>query len=443
MDGLIETGGIKVLADPEESAAEMVSIFRGAISYVYFSSFLLHLDVALPGVQQVTLRKLFYECGARGVKLYILYNPETAYKNLPPAEFKAQLPPSAEVHAVYGSGMVPRVARLFVSNTRYSNHHQKYLCADLETGPRFMLGGVDVDNCRATGWLGLNDHAPNFCWHEVSVSVPCSDRMLAFVRANFVHVQNAPPYPLTRGLGEYFLMTQLIANARSCIHMEAQTCISAESTANEVLMAVVKRVKRAFLENDRFHFMLITNKFQIDESAVVSWITSKQVLWSKRYLLKAAKREGVPASFLKSRVFIGYMEDPEKKHIKVHSNLLIQDGRRLLRSSSNFTDRSMSAFPCDNELGIAIQGDMVARLQQKLWRRYFMVPDHVPLLFTPEQAFEHMVAERGVVKNLKLTPRGDQTRLPDAVVNVPMDVIHLGTWFGGKEKIEWKVVPVE
>ena len=37
---------------------------------------------------------------------------------------------------------------------------------------------------------------------------------------------------------------------------------------------------------------------------------------------------------------------------KIHSQLFIQDGIRLIRSSSNITDRSLGLYPCDKEYGL-------------------------------------------------------------------------------------------
>ena len=113
----------------------------------------------------------------------------------------------------------------------------------------------------------------------------------------------------------------------------------------------------------------------------------------------------------------------------------------MVRSSSNFADRSLSSYPCDNELGVALQGRVVADFQQKLWRRYFGVPDHVPEVFLPEEAFTAMAGERGLVKRICFNKDNDTTRIPDVPVDLAMDLIHLGPWWGGKEKIEWKSVP--
>jgi phosphatidylserine/phosphatidylglycerophosphate/cardiolipin synthase-like enzyme len=332
---------VRICADTEESAAEMVDMIEHATHTIYYSSFVCTLTHPLCGRAE-TLETLFARAGARGVKIRILYNPEAAYGNLPPERFRELLPPSAEVRCVYGSGKLPPVARVLVSNMSFSNHHQKYMCVD---GERMMIGGVEVDKERA-GWLHANKADHPYCWHEVSVCVPCTPPMWQFVQDNFDRIVEAPPFPLTRGGCEHRILCRMIREARACVHMEAQTCMSAASTANLVFETVAERVARAFrTEADEFRFILLTNNKQVDESPIISWVTRQELQWSRRFLLARTAALGVPASFVAERVFVGYLEH-EGRHVKVHTNILIQDGRRLLRTSSNLTDRSMSVLPC-------------------------------------------------------------------------------------------------
>lgn len=334
--------------------------------------------------------------------------------------------------------MLPQVASLVVNNLRYSNHHQKYVCVD---GLYFMLGGTDVTSERTT-WLGLNKDG--YSWHEVAVVVSCTPRIHQFVQLNFTHIVNNPPFPLTKGLQEYELLLQMIRRAVTCVHMEAQTCISAGATYNQVFDVVMQRVQQAYASQcrgvqDRFCFLLLTNLQQVDESRVISWVTGQQVQWSRRYLRERAAHYSVPQEFMQQRVFIGTLEH-QGAHIKVHSNLVIQDGKRLLRTSSNFNDRSMSALPSDNELGIVVAGDVVARLQQRLWRRYFCVPDHVDQLFTPEEACALMTRGVGLVRPVTFRDGSDETLVPDWVINPLMRWLHTGPWFGGKTQVDWELV---
>lgn len=424
---------IRLCADGVESATELMRLFDSATQFVYFSSFLCDLKQPLAGSNR-TLLSLFRELSTRRVAMYILYNAETAYCNLPLAEFRQKLPPGAQVRAVQGDGNLPAAAKYVCNNKHYSNHHQKYVCVD---GRRFMLGGIDVASQR-TGWLQFG--AQNYSWHETSVSVPCTPAMLSFAQNNFhAVVQRSAPFPLVSGgVTEHRLIVHLIDCARSCIHMESQVCISAASTDNSVLSAVCARLFRAFQHQntDRFHFILLTNEYQIDESPVVSWTSGKQLQWSIGHLRATLGKLGITDAFIRQRVFVGVMREPGKRgrHIKVHSNMVLQDGHTMLRSSSNFTDRSLSFFPCDNELGILVHGDVVALFQQKIWRRYFGVLDE-RVVFTPEQAVVQMRREQGVISRLAHGP----LTLPRTFTTI-MALLHSIVFFGGKKKINWKLV---
>lgn len=430
-----------ILSDPVEYSAMLVRLLTAAHTSVFYSSFIAHLDVPLPGQGGVTLGALFADLCGRGVALHILYNTETAYGNLPAPEFAARLP-GAMVHAVTGSGLLPVVASWFVPNTTYSNHHQKYVCVD---DAHFMLGGTDVTADRS-GWLQPNVHG--YSWHEVAVVVRVTPSIAAFVRANFVCIVQLPPFPLTKGWQEHELLCRLITTATACVHMEAQACISGATTANRVFDALLQRLAQAHRttasggEPDWFRFMLFTNMEQRDESGWVSWVSSHELHWSRRFLYREAKALGMSREFVDSRVFIGHMVHGTT-HVKVHSNLVIQDGQRLLRSSSNLTDRSMCARPCDNELGIVVTGEVVAEFQQHLWRRYLLPgrseAETAARYFTPEQAFESMCLEQGLARRVQFRAQADSPLCPDTVVNPVMDVLHMGAWFGGREEITWSV----
>jgi phosphatidylserine/phosphatidylglycerophosphate/cardiolipin synthase-like enzyme len=158
---------------------------------------------------------------------------------------------------------------------------------------------------------------------------------------------------------------------------------------------------------------------------------------------------GVSPDFVAQRVFVGYMAEPDGpfltpygpinggRHIQVNSNIVLQDGHTLLRSSSNMTDRSLSALPCNTELGILIRSNHIANFQQKLWRRYFMIPDNnTEIVFTPEDAMANMVNEQGVVRRV-VTAYNNKSTTIDKVSDVAMSLLHQLPVYGNKRKIHW------
>jgi len=416
---------VTICLDGHESARALIRLIRSARQFVFYSAFICDVTHPLPGTgtgDRTTLLRLFNELHARGVELRMLYNDDPVYHNVSVRTMRDMLPPSARVKVVRGSGTIAPVLQLLCGgNTSYTNHHQKYVVVD---GRYFMLGGTDV-NWQRTSWRVLNNnnnntrhvhaHAPPpepYSWHETSVVVPCTPDMLRFATDNFAHaIVSAPPFPLLHGgPQEHQLILHLIYTARSCVHFESQTCISSDKTHNRVFAAVAERVARAHAavaagDVDRFRFIMITNQEQIDESKVLSWFAGQLLRRSVAFLRDdATTRLGVPPAFFDERVFVGYLQDGPH-HIKVHSNMIIQDGHTMLRTSSNLSDRSYGQFPCDNELGIALHGDAVAAFQQRLWRRLFLLDGEGRgsssssnlLLLTPEDAFQKCVAGGGVV----------------------------------------------
>lgn len=421
---------VRFCLDSVESEREVVRMFQSAQVHVYLSSFVLHLDKRLGGPEGPTPLELFHDAAARGVRLYILYNDETAYGNLEVDALRAIIPGSARVRVVKGSGVVsPFLAKLLrIQNTRYSNHHQKYIMVDDEW---IMVTGVDVNEERAA-WGELNQFG--YMWHEVSVVMRCTPEVAQFVHDNFEWMVSVPPLPLTRGADEYYCLTRLIDESREYVHMEQQTCVSAGTTANRIFEHVAQRVARAWANAlvDPFRFMLLTNVENPDESPFVSFFLKHQVYWSRRFLLARCSELGVPDEFVRERVFLGYMQF-RGSAVKIHSNLTIVDGAWMLRSSSNLSDRSMSVLPCDSELGVVVHGDAVGALQQTLWSRYLEYSGGRALTHT--DAFERMTLEMAMVRCIP--PRVDDKYVLAVLADLWCDIVNSVNAFGGKKRIRW------
>ena len=419
-----------VLIDMDECAARMVSMLQNAVHSVYYSAFVCQLDLSLPGQPPgTTINTLTSQAADRGVRVHLLFNNSTQYGNKSLDELGAD--PRVQVRGVVGDGDIPFPFNKVFGET-YSNHHQKFLMID---DSYMMVGGVGVDPSRR-GWLVPNGESPPYYWHEVGVFTPCSPAMSAWVKTQWGGVFQPPPSPLVSSVGEHVTTLRLIDDAKTCIHMEAQLCISTGSTENQVLSRVVRRLARAYYAtNDPFRFMLLVNTHQPDEHMVVSTITTVTLDWSVRMMFDSAEKMGVPASFLSERVFVGTLEH-NNTHIKVHSNLIIQDGHTMIRSSSNLTDRSLSSHPCDNELGIVIRDDQVVSLtQQRLWQRYLDLP--MDTFINPIQAHDLMCKQVGVVRAIEnFQPHSRFT--PTGVVDACMRVLHDLPYFGGKKFINWK-----
>ena len=207
--------------------------------------------------------------------------------------------------------------------------------------------------------------------------------------------------------------------------------MSAGTTANKLFDCVAQRIARAYTQRntDLFCFIFITNKRNPDESVFVNYFLSQQLAWSLRHLFAQCVRLGVPSSFLKERVFLGELVTPNGKAVKIHSNFIIADGTRLLRASSNLSDRSMSVFPCDSELGVAVHDpDVVGQLQRTLWSRY--LSPHTPN--NARDALQLMATN-------EYMPRAIHASAAGVLLNPLCDIINLVNAFGGKKQITWSM----
>jgi len=416
-----------ILLDMNACAARMVELFEAARTSIFHSSFVCQLDVPLAGQPaSVTMRNLIGAAVARGVKIHMFVNPTEQYGN---SLTDLRAVEGVELCLVESDGYIPAPFNQIFGD-RFTNHHQKFLLVDDTT---IMIGGVGVHPCRA-GWLVLNTEKPApYYWHEVGVVMPCPPDMVSWVHAMWSGTFTPPPFPFLAGEDEHVFMCRLIEEAASCIHMEAQLCISTPSTHNRVFEAVVARLVRAYATlGDPFCFIMLVNTHQPDEHIVVSTATTATLHWSRRMIMASALAAGVPAAFMRNRMFIGTLEH-RGVHIKVHTNLMIQDGHTMLRTSSNLTDRSLSSTPCDNELGVVVTGPTVAAAQQGLWSQYFDAPGP----WWPRDAFRLMAAETGVVRAVRYHADHDTTILPDAFVDFCMSSVHKLRYFGSTVPIRW------
>ena len=403
--------------DYEEASLEIIRRVQNAASEIYYSYFMCDFKCSLPGTT-VNLHTLFKQAAERGVQIFITYNVAACYGNSSVEELQALLP-FASIRSVNGDGYINGFLTNFVEHKKYSNHHQKYLAID---GKYVFLCAVEMHPQRQ-GWLKLN--SDGFYWHEIGVVFRCTPEIWRYIQICFHNGVMPPPFPLVNGnVVEHKLICKMISEAENCIHMENQICISSGTTLNQVFTAVANRIIKSFRQQDDFRFMFITNLYQMDEAKFIEHITKNQLYWSLNHLRKSVLGVGVPQEFIDSRVFIGHLEH-NNIPIKIHSNIIIKDGYECLRSSSNLSDRSLSVFKCDNELGILCKGENVKRLQQTLWNRYFRC---APTVFSPQEAFENCCSEQGVMQRI------DNQRF--FLCNVLLEYLH-ETPFYGKQVINW------
>jgi hypothetical protein len=269
-------------------------------------------------------------------------------------------------------------------------------------------------------------------------------------------------------------MRFLIRSAKTSLHIEQQMFVSNDRTWNRVARTLVERVVRAVREHAPFSVVLLTNAYNDDEGAVLQTALYMLLRWSVGWMEEYAVTQGISRSQLYEHLFVGYLECPRgtpgtaphaHAHVKLHSNIVIADSRRAVRSSSNMTDRSLSDKPCDTELSMLITDARAIRgLQNKLWARYLAtdvqtsamrdVPVHsigTPITHdagdtetVPDmhRVFKACRSGTGLVRPLSAARFTGTNMLPKSVLAVMMRALHRDASFGAREKIKWKVCGV-
>jgi phosphatidylserine/phosphatidylglycerophosphate/cardiolipin synthase-like enzyme len=359
------TSTCEFLPDFAACRASIVQLLRGARHTIFYSTFLcdFHEPLAADGTTFLTL---IDECATRGVRVHVLMNPVVDYGQQSPAHVLAKYASGqVDVRCVVGSLGPNWLTRHFSRNTKYSYHHQKYLCMD---GERIMVTGCDINSERA-GWLRKN--RLNYFWHELSVVVPCTPAMHRFCVRNHAIVNARPPQPLTTGVDEHAELYYRIMGAKHSVHIENQILITfGDAQRNKIGQAIMQRISNAVLHGDTFHVVILTNTRQDDEpSRLVHLYCRTMVTWSMQSAYALGAKYGLTAREVRAHLFIGRLECAGTL-IKVHSNIVFVDSGWMLRSSSNLSDRSWSPRPCDTELGVVVQGASVRQFQQLLFHRY-------------------------------------------------------------------------
>lgn len=301
------------------------------------------------------------------------------------------------------------------------------MCID---GKRLMVTGCDINGERA-GWLQLNQIG--YYWHELSVVVPCTPAMLGFFNANFASMTE-PVAPLLNSTAEHGAMVDMILSARHSVQLENQSFMSGPGSAIKIAEAFAERIARARQEGDtQFRAMIFTNMAQQDEPSFVTRLyCSVSLLWSVRHIERTAAALGVDLADLYEHLFFGYMES-DGVLVKVHSNILIVDGRLAIRSSSNLSDRSLSHLPTDSELGVFVTKN-VDSFQQTLFNNYMRTRD---VRYSFNEIFDVALRGGGVFRSVH--PR--LPRYPDALVNATMRFLQITPATGGQVESVFTSVP--
>ena len=423
---------VTLCSDYQECVHAFVRLIESAKKEIWYSTFLCNLTTPLPGYGQLTMSELLNSAAARGVHIRVLYNPATSYGNLELKEALALFPAkNCTIHVCTGNGRLKGFRKLMSPHHTYSYHHQKYLMVDREWA---MVTGCDVDGDRQP-WLTLN--SKNYYWLELSVvfNIRHMPQVQRYFEENWRHIV-PPPLPLINSHMEHECVQWLILHSKAYIHLEQQLFISNDKTTNRVSQVLVERVVRAVREGDKaFKCFVITNVRNPDDTPLLDFFLLMLFLWSWRWMESYAQRLGVTLPQFYEHIVFLHLEH-EGNPIKVHSNIVIQDGVRCIRSSSNLTDRSLGSLPCDTELGVVItDAAEIHRLQQTLWKRYCQLTTDVEL--STAEFFARAWSSQGHLRNVMSHALPNLFSLD--YLSFLMSMLHNEPLFGNHKKIRWTV----
>lgn len=420
-------------SDYQECVNSFVQLISTAKKELWYSTFLCNLTCPLPGHGQLTMSQLLQNASDRGVQIKVLYNPATSYGNLELKEALALFPSkNCTIHVCTGNGKLKGFRKLMSPHAVYSYHHQKYLMVDKEWA---MVTGCDVDGDRQP-WLTLN--SKNYYWLELSVvfNIQHMPKVQHFFEENWKHIVQ-PPLPLINAHMEHSLIQWLIRTSTTYIHLEQQLFISNNKTTNNVAQALVDRVVRAVIEGDsRFKCFVITNVRNPDDTPLLDFFLLMLFMWSWRWMEGYAQQLGITLPQFYEHIVFLHVEH-NGFPVKIHSNIVIQDGIRAVRSSSNLTDRSLGTLPCDTELGLVVT-DVAAiqKLQQTLWRRYLLRDESTDVI-TPAEFFVAAWGSQGLLRNVVTHTLPNMFSVE--YVTFLMTMLHNEPLFGNHKKIRWSI----
>lgn len=298
-----------------------------------------------------------------------------------------------------------------------------------------MVTGCDVDGDRQP-WLTLN--SKNYYWLELSVvfNIQYMPKVQHFFEENWKHIVQ-PPLPLINAHMEHSLIQWLIRTSTTYVHLEQQLFISNNKTTNNVAQALVDRVVRAVIEGDsRFKCFVITNVRNPDDTPLLDFFLLMLFMWSWRWMESYAQQLGISLPQFYEHIVFLHVEH-NGFPVKIHSNIVIQDGIRCLRSSSNLTDRSLGTLPCDTELGLIVTDvHAIQRLQQTLWRRY-LLRDESDVVITPAEFFVSAWGSQGLLRNVVTHTLPNMFSVE--YVTFLMTMLHNEPLFGNHKKIRWSI----
>ena len=352
---------IDICLNFEEIRPCMVQLIQKATKEILLSSF--NSSLFSPFYDNQTLNDFLHVAHLNGLAVKLILNHYQSTYGGDTFESLRNLP-----YSIYKS----RRDDCTLLKHTYCHHHQKFLCVDAAV---ILIGGTETSKDATNKEFNTCDNPYVSCWSDVAVVTSCSPELYKFILKTCLSHRyantdcNSEPY-FGDGDNVHSMYVNLIRAAQKYIYIENQIFISNDDTENRLLEEICVRIVDAIEKNTPFKVFIITNDYYTttDECAQVRKYTdvhTKNIRNNTRRMCKKLNKNTLDR--IDQHLFIGTLQY-KNWPVKLHTQILVQDGTRMIKGSSNITDRSLSSSPCDKELTLLFHDqDKISTFMTKLW----------------------------------------------------------------------------
>ena len=383
---------IDICLNFEEIRPYMVQLIQKATKEILLSTF--NSSLFTPFYDNQTLNDFLYTAHSNGVDIKIILNQHQATYGGDTFESLRNLP-----YTIYRS----RRDDCTLLEHTFCHHHQKFLCVDASY---ILIGGTETSKDATNKDFNTCDNRHIHCWSDMAVVTSCSPELYQFIlktslSARYVNSDcNDDPY-FGNGDNECSMYINLTRAAQKYIYIENQVFISNDYTENRLLEEICVKIVASIENHTPFKVFIVTNDYHTttDECRKVRKYIDLHTKSIRKNAGRICKRinKNITGDQIGQRLFIGTLQY-KMWPVKLHTQMFVQDGKRMIKGSSNITDRSLSSSPCDKELTVLFHDPTkISDFMQKLWNHRFNTHG---VKYRYPTAFDFAKREIGQYKNV-------------------------------------------
>lgn len=354
---------IGIYLNNEENRNKIVELIESARHEVLFSSFC--TDFVAPFYNGKSLDSYLLKARERGVRIILSLNHNQDEYTLIKNGLHSFIEKRKGLYDIITS---VKSCKIFGFN--YCNHHAKSLCIDKSL--LFLGGGLDISNTLGGDFTSCNVDDV-VCWTDISIITKCNKDIYKVLTGSNLHqYYKNISYINISGISEHNNFIYSIRNAQHYIYLENQFIDSGLWTENSIVRELANVLLTSIETGSNFRIIIITNTYHTadkSENSGLRWYINSctQRIYRDIYHTITKLYPKATHKDIDDRLFIGYLKRSNYS-IVIHTQFMVVDGIRMIKSSSNITDRSLSHSPCDKELGLMFYDPpKIGAFMQKIW----------------------------------------------------------------------------